>query len=97
MMAAVPTVGPMLLAYMQKEGKRLTALKKVLIGRLRLPARDDQAFEDHYGVEVRHAWGMTEMSPVGSTGSIKPERENLPHEELPCGRPSRAGRGSAWR
>ncbi len=31
-----------------------------------------RAFEDDYGVEVRHAWGMTEMSPVGSAGSIKP-------------------------
>src|SRR6202453_2763410 len=82
MTAAVPTVWLMLLGYMQKEGKRLTTLKKVLIGGSACPPAMIRAFEDEYGVEVRHAWGMTEMSPVGSTGSIKPECENLSHEEL---------------
>src|SRR3984957_1208147 len=82
MTAAVPTVWLMLLGYMQKEGKRLTTLKKVLIGGSACPPAMIRAFEDDYGVEVRHAWGMTEMSPVGSTGSIKPECENLSHEEL---------------
>ena len=32
-----------------------------------------KTFEEDYGIEVRHAWGMTEMSPIGSTGSIKPQ------------------------
>ncbi len=82
MTAAVPTVWLMLLGYMQKEGKRLTTLKKVLIGGSACPPAMIRAFEDDYGVEVRHAWGMTEMSPVGSTGSIKPECEDLSHEEL---------------
>ena len=41
--------------------------------RLRLPARDDQDVPGDYGVEVCHAWGMTEMSPLGTLGSLKPE------------------------
>ncbi len=41
-----------------------------------------RAFEDDYGVEVRHAWGMTEMSPLGSAGSIKPRMADLPHEQM---------------
>ena len=40
-----------------------------------------RAFEDDYGVQVRHAWGMTEMSRVGSSGSIKPSQVGLSHEE----------------
>src|SRR6204780_2957460 len=53
--AAVPTVWLMLLAYLQKEGKRLTTLKKVLIGGSACPPAMIRAFEDDYGVEVRHA------------------------------------------
>ena len=70
--AAVPTVWLMLLAYLQKEGKKLTSLKSVVIGGAACPPSMIRAFEKDYGVEVRHAWGMTEMSPLGSVGSIKP-------------------------
>ncbi len=80
--AAVPTVWLMLLSYMQKEDKRLTTLKKVLIGGSACPPAMIKAFEDDYGVEVRHAWGMTEMSPIGSTGSIKPQCADLPRDQL---------------
>jgi fatty-acyl-CoA synthase len=70
--AAVPTVWLMLLAYLQKEGKKLSSLKTVVIGGAACPPSMIRAFEEDYGVEVRHAWGMTEMSPLGSVGSIKP-------------------------
>ena len=70
--AAVPTVWLMLLNYLQKEGKRLSTLKLVVIGGSACPPAMIRAFEQDYGVEVRHAWGMTEMSPLGSTGYIKP-------------------------
>ena len=70
--AAVPTVWLMLLNYLQKEGKTLSTLKLVVIGGSACPPAMIRAFEQDYGVEVRHAWGMTEMSPLGSTGYIKP-------------------------
>jgi acyl-CoA synthetase (AMP-forming)/AMP-acid ligase II len=70
--AAVPTVWLMLLNYLQKENKKLSTLKLVVIGGSACPPAMIRAFEQDYGVEVRHAWGMTEMSPMGSTGSIKP-------------------------
>jgi len=81
MSAAVPTVWLMLLSYMQKEGKRLSTLKLVVIGGSACPPSMIRAFEDDYGVEVRHAWGMTEMSPLGSTAMIKPELADLPHQQ----------------
>ena len=80
--AAVPTVWLMLLAYMRKENVRPTTLKQVLIGGSACPPAMIKAFEDDYGIEVRHAWGMTEMSPIGSTGSIKPQCADLPHDEV---------------
>jgi acyl-CoA synthetase (AMP-forming)/AMP-acid ligase II len=70
--AAVPTVWLMLLGYLQKEGKKLSTLKLVVIGGSACPPEMIRAFEQDYGVEVRHAWGMTEMSPLGSVCSIKP-------------------------
>ena len=80
--AAVPTVWLMLLAYLRKENKKLSTLKMVVIGGSACPPEMLRAFEDDYGVEVRHAWGMTEMSPVGSTGAVKPQLAGLPHEEV---------------
>ena len=70
--AAVPTVWIMLLQYMQKEGKRPSTLKRVAIGGSACPRAMIETFEKTYGIPVMHAWGMTEMSPVGSLGSIKP-------------------------
>jgi len=70
--AAVPTVWLMLLSYLQKERKILSTLKLVVIGGSACPPAMIRAFEQDYGVEVRHAWGMTEMSPIGSVGYIKP-------------------------
>ncbi len=75
--AAVPTVWLMLLQYLQKSGKKLTTLQRVGIGGSACPRAVTEAFEKDYGVEIIHAWGMTEMSPVGSTGTIKPGVDHL--------------------
>ena len=80
--AAVPTVWLMLLGYLQKEGKQLSTLKTVIIGGSACPPSMIKAFEENYGVEVRHAWGMTEMSPLGSVGSIKPLGPEASHEDV---------------
>ena len=81
MTAAVPTVWLGLLQYLRKEGKRLTTLKFVGIGGSACPPEMIRAFEEDYGIEVRHAWGMTEMSPIGSAGAIKPSQVGMSHEE----------------
>jgi len=70
--AAVPTVWLMLLQYLEETGNKLPHLKKVVIGGSACPRAMTEKFERNYGVEVIHAWGMTEMSPLGSLGSFKP-------------------------
>ena len=77
MTAAVPTVWLVLLHYLRKEDKKLSTLKLVVIGGSACPPEMIRAFEEDYGVEVRHAWGMTEMSPIGSVGSLKPNQDGL--------------------
>lgn len=71
--AAVPTVWLMLLAHLQENSLRLPHLKKVVIGGSALPERILRAFEEDYNVEVIHAWGMTETSPLGTLGTLPAE------------------------
>jgi len=40
-----------------------------------------ETLENNYGVEVIHGWGMTEMSPIGTTGKLKYATEHLQGEE----------------
>jgi fatty-acyl-CoA synthase len=80
--AGVPTVWAMLLQYLQKENRRLTTLKRLVVGGAAAPRSMIEAFERDYGIEVFHAWGMTEMSPVGSLGSIKHALGGLSGEAL---------------
>ena len=78
---AVPTVWLMLLQYLRDTGKKLPYLKRVVIGGSAAPRSMIQAFDQDYEVEVIHAWGMTETSPLGTTGTLKPNHVSLPYPE----------------
>jgi len=71
--AAVPTVWLMLLEHLEATEQKLPHLKKVVIGGSACPRAMAKTFQDVYGVEVIHAWGMTEMSPLGTVCTFKPE------------------------
>ncbi len=77
MSAAVPTVWLGLLQHLESTGERLTRLKRVTIGGSACPRAVTETFETKYGVTVSHAWGMTEMSPLGSFCTPKPETAAL--------------------
>ncbi|MEM7301862.1 MAG: long-chain-fatty-acid--CoA ligase [Pseudomonadota bacterium] len=81
MTAAVPTVWLALLQYLQAENKKLPHLEKVVIGGSACPRSMIEAFQRDYGVTVVHAWGMTEMSPLGTLGSLKPELHEVSEEQ----------------
>jgi len=78
--AAVPTVWLGLLSFLEKTGKKLPYLQRVVIGGSACPPVMLRKFELDYGVEVLHAWGMTEMSPIGTTGKMKHASESLDTE-----------------
>ena len=82
MTAAVPTVWLGLLQHLEKTGAGLSTLKRVVIGGSACPRAMTEAFERRYGVTVAHAWGMTEMSPLGSFCSLKPQQAHLEGEAL---------------
>jgi fatty-acyl-CoA synthase len=74
--AGVPTVWLMLLQYMAANKLTLPHLKLVICGGSAMPPSMIKAFDD-MGVEVRHAWGMTEMSPIGTVGALQGQFAHL--------------------
>ncbi|MEY3474929.1 MAG: hypothetical protein RL087_1387, partial [Pseudomonadota bacterium] len=76
--AGVPTVWQMLLGHMKPGGLRFSTLKRTVIGGSACPPAMIAAFNDDYGVEVLHAWGMTEMSPLGTVCTLKNKHLDLP-------------------
>lgn len=69
--AAVPTVWMGLLQHLEENNLTLPYLDSVAIGGAACPRMMMETLEQKYGVEVLHAWGMTEMSPIGTTGKLK--------------------------
>ena len=69
--AGVPTVWQMMLGHMQAGKLRFSTLKRTVIGGSACPPAMITAFNDDYSVEVLHAWGMTEMSPLGTVCTLK--------------------------
>ena len=79
--AGVPTVWQMLLTHMKPQGLRFSTLRRTVIGGSACPPAMIRAFKDDYGVEVLHAWGMTEMSPLGTLCTLKNKHFALSEEE----------------
>jgi fatty-acyl-CoA synthase len=77
----VPTVWLGLLAEMKNRGRKPVGLTEVVIGGSAAPRPMIEAFERGYGINVVHAWGMTEMSPIGSIGRLSPTDEARPLDE----------------
>jgi len=79
--AGVPTVWQMLLGYMKPNGLKFSTLKRTVIGGSACPPAMIDAFREDYNVEVLHAWGMTELSPLGTLCTLKNKHLKLPKEE----------------
>jgi len=81
MAAGVPTVWQMLLGHMQAGGLKFSTMKRTVIGGSACPPAMIYTFNEQYGVTVLHAWGMTEMSPLGTVCTLKNEQLSLSPEE----------------
>ncbi|MFC7006990.1 long-chain fatty acid--CoA ligase [Halalkalicoccus salilacus] len=73
--AGVPTVWLGLLEYGQENDLDLSSLERLIIGGAAAPESLIRTFDEEYDVEVLHAWGMTEMSPIGTVSHLKPGME----------------------
>jgi len=76
--AGVPTVWQGMAAYLEKTGKSIASLKRVLSGGSAVPAALMEVFRQRHDVEIRHAWGMTELSPIGTVCTLSAATDELP-------------------
>lgn len=81
MSAGVPTVWLALLQYLEESGETIESLKRVTVGGAACPLPIFKTFKEKYGVDTEHAWGMTEMSPLGTYNKMSPDDDSLSPEE----------------
>ncbi len=79
--AGVPTVWQGLLGYVEANGLKFSTMRRTIIGGSACPPAMMKAFQERYDVQVLHAWGMTEMSPVGTVATLKGKQAELPPEQ----------------
>jgi len=79
--AGVPTVWLGLLNHVEKEKLQFSSFKRTVIGGSACPPAMMKTFQDQHGIEVVHAWGMTEMSPFGSACTLQAKHASLSQEE----------------
>jgi acyl-CoA synthetase (AMP-forming)/AMP-acid ligase II len=79
--AGVPTVWQGLLGYVDGNGLKFSTMRRSVIGGSACPPAMIRKFLDEYGVRVIHAWGMTEMSPIGTAAAFKGRHAALSHDE----------------
>ena len=77
----VPTVWQGLLAHTEANNLRFSTMRRTVIGGSACPPAMLQLFQDKYGVKVLHAWGMTEMGPLGTAGTLKGKHARQSKEE----------------
>ncbi len=81
LLLGVPTVWLMLLNHMDSIGKKLESVKNVVVGGSAAPLSMIRAFQEKHDAFLIHAWGMTEMSPIGTVNAHNNHMEQLPLEE----------------
>ncbi|HEY2629639.1 MAG TPA: 3-(methylthio)propionyl-CoA ligase [Usitatibacter sp.] len=79
--AGVPTVWAGLVQYLRENQLKLTTLKRTVIGGAAVSPAMMRTLEEEFGIQVHHAWGMTEMSPTGSVCHLQEKHDRLPPDE----------------
>ena len=79
--AGVPTVWLGLLTYMKSKQLTFSSFKRTVIGGSACPPAMMKTLQEDYGVEVIHAWGMTELSPLGTLSKLMSKHETLPADQ----------------
>jgi 3-(methylthio)propionyl---CoA ligase len=79
--AGVPTVWLGLINYVKQNNLKFSSFKRTVIGGSACPPAMMRTLQDDFGVEVIHAWGMTEMSPLGTLAKLKSKHDSLDREE----------------
>lgn len=77
----VPTIWQGLIAAANQSGSKLESLKRNVVGGSACPPAMLRAFKEQFNCETIHAWGMTEISPLGTANQLKTKHLHLSDEE----------------
>ena len=80
--AGVPTVWQNLLNYMDQNALQFSTMRRTIVGGAALPPAMLRTFQEKYNVSALHAWGMTEMSPVGTACAMRAHHTGLSQDQL---------------
>ncbi|QTD30683.1 3-(methylthio)propionyl-CoA ligase [Pseudomonas fluorescens] len=75
--AGVPTVWLSMLQYMRQSGRRLTSVERMIVGGAACPPALMSSYQKEFGIRILHAWGMTELSPIGTVNTLKASHLSL--------------------
>ncbi len=81
LLAGVPTVWLGLLNYLDSIGKKMASVERVIVGGSAAPVAMIRAFDEKHDAFLMHAWGMTEMSPIGTVNADSARLRAMPKEE----------------
>ena len=79
--AGVPTIWLGLINHAKSHDLKFSTFRRTVIGGSACPPAMIKTLQDDFGVEVIHAWGMTELSPLGTLSRLKAKHADLPKEE----------------
>ena len=79
--AGVPTIWLALLAHVEQHGLRFSTMRRTGVGGSAMPKSLIAKFMDTYDVEVRHGWGMTETTAIGTMGTLMPKHQDWTPEQ----------------
>jgi fatty-acyl-CoA synthase len=79
--AGVPTVWQGLLSHLEQTGQRFSSMRRTIIGGSTCPPAMMRKFQETYDVTVLHVWGMTELSPIGTAGTLKARHVEMSPKE----------------
>jgi fatty-acyl-CoA synthase len=80
--AGVPTIWIALMRYLEQGNLPLSTLKRILVGGSAMPQSLIAKFDENFGIEVRHAWGMTETVAIATMSALNSRQAAMP----PAGR-----------
>jgi fatty-acyl-CoA synthase len=78
--AGVPTIWNGLYHELRQNPRDISNIRALVVGGSAMPRSLTRAYESELGVNVLHAWGMTEMSPLGTVCNLGSQHANLPDE-----------------
>lgn len=79
--AGVPTIWNGLYHELKNNPRNISCIRALVVGGAAMPRSLTKAYEQQLGVSVLHAWGMTELSPLGTVSALQSQHDNLSEEE----------------